>query len=167
MNVALSEGILKCVSTDSVREVMRQFHSKDEDPALHRSSFDGCGVPVQDYMESCHAVDLGIDAIVKDAWKRGQSLVLEGVHLMPSRKLLDMWQEKGGEAMGVLLIIDDAEQHRSLIFSRGELLKKPADKQLLYFERIRAIQAELERRAHEADWKVVKQEVSSPVLREV
>jgi 2-phosphoglycerate kinase len=143
---------------------MRQFHTPEEHAALHRSSFDGCGDPVQDYMQCCQALDVGVESIVRDAQKRGQSLVLEGVHLSPSRKLLDMWTEMGGEAMGVLLVIADKEQHRKLIFKRGELLKRPAEKQMLKFQRIRAIQQELIQNAHACDWRVVEQELTSPVL---
>jgi 2-phosphoglycerate kinase len=38
MSVALSQGILKCISTDSAREVMRSY---DDNPVLHRSSYEG------------------------------------------------------------------------------------------------------------------------------
>jgi len=39
MHLALQLGILKCISTDTVRAVMRTYVSPDISPALHRSSY--------------------------------------------------------------------------------------------------------------------------------
>ena len=38
-SIALDQGILKCISTDTVRAVMRSFIASDISPALHRSSY--------------------------------------------------------------------------------------------------------------------------------
>ena len=121
MSLALSQGILKCMSTDSAREVMRTY---DQSPALHRSSYEGVGDPVEDWKESCMVLDVSIEALVNDAMKRGVSLVLEGVHIIPSNTLIDRWISNGGVALGCLLTITDAEAHRKLIFRRGEVTKK-------------------------------------------
>jgi len=81
MKVALTHGILKCISTDSIREVMRTFDAHS--PALHRSSYQGAGDPVLDWRECCDALSAPVDALVADALRRGVSLVLEGVHVVP------------------------------------------------------------------------------------
>jgi len=39
MSLALDQGILKCISTDTIRAVMRSFVAQDVSPALHRSSY--------------------------------------------------------------------------------------------------------------------------------
>jgi hypothetical protein len=147
MSVALSQGILKCISTDSAREVMRSY---DDNPILHRSSYEGEGDPVADWKDSCAVLGTSIDALVADALKRGDlyiyiyvyiyiymyifmytciyifvcnsyvihmyeyaytftyiyihigvSLVLEGVHIIPSNVLIHKWRASGGVALGV------------------------------------------------------------------
>ena len=39
MSLALEQGILKCISTDTVRAVMRSYVPEDISPPLHRSSY--------------------------------------------------------------------------------------------------------------------------------
>jgi hypothetical protein len=65
MEVALSQSILKCVSTDTVREVARRL-TAEPSPALMRSSYDGEGDPVVDWNDCCSAISAGVDALVKD-----------------------------------------------------------------------------------------------------
>ncbi len=99
MEVAINQGILKCISTDTVRQVMRTdclvysdnassktatvskstLYDKLCPPALFRSSYEGTGDAVEDWLEACKAVDSGIDAVVDDSIRRGVSLILEGV----------------------------------------------------------------------------------------
>jgi len=76
-----------------------------------------------------------IDGLVDDAINRGVSLVLEGVHIVPSNKLIDKWKSVGGDALGCLLVITDEEAHRDLIFKRGEITKKGSEKQENSFHR--------------------------------
>ena len=39
MSLALEQGILKCISTDTVRAVMRSYVPESISPPLHRSSY--------------------------------------------------------------------------------------------------------------------------------
>ena len=55
MEVAISLGILKCISTDTIRQVMRPFN--EFNPALHRSSYAGNGDPIVNWLECCAAVE--------------------------------------------------------------------------------------------------------------
>ena len=89
MQVALSQGVLKCVSTDTIRAVMRSFVTKEISPALHRSSYAGEGDALQNWRECCTVLEGSVEALVRDAIERGVSLVVEGVHIVPSNKLLD------------------------------------------------------------------------------
>ena len=77
-------------------------------------------------------LDVSIEALVNDAMKRGVSLVLEGVHIIPSNILIDRWIASGGVALGCLLTITDAEAHRKLIFRRGEVTKKGEEVRQLF-----------------------------------
>jgi 2-phosphoglycerate kinase len=157
MEIALNQGILKCVSTDTIREVTRAFDH--ETPALHRSSYSGEMEPVQGWREASAVLDQGIDALVDDAIKRGVSLVLEGVHIIPSSDLLERWRKNGGVALGCLLTVPDPDAHRSLIFKRGEITGKGESKKMQAFERIRTIQDEMIRLATEHEWLVVEQKL--------
>jgi 2-phosphoglycerate kinase len=138
---------------------MRKF---DDSDALHRSSYQGKGDPVNDWLSACHAIDVGLYAVMDDAIKRGQSLVVEGVHIIPSNELIERWNASGGDATGVLIKISNEDAHRDLIFKRGELLKKGAERQLRAFERIRAIQNEMISRAEKYGWGMIEQELLPP-----
>ena len=173
MSVALSQSILKCVSTDTIREVTRTINLNSPDPskppALFRSSYEGDGDPVADWRDSCNVLSPGIDALVRDAMKRGTSLVLEGVHIQPDREsaLLEDWRKQGGTALGVLLMIKDAEAHRSLIFKRGEVTRKGEEKKINAFARIRKIQEAMFKSAVANDWLLIEQKVEPSPLEVV
>ena len=140
MSVALSRGILRCVGTDTIRQIMR---TTDSSPALHRSSYSGDRDPIQNWRECCEVLDSSVFGLVDDAIKRGVSLVIEGVHVIPSNDLLDKWRSAGGSAVGCVLTITDADAHLNLIIRRGELSCRSADHQVKAFSRIRAIQDEM------------------------
>jgi 2-phosphoglycerate kinase len=159
MQTALSQGILKCVSTDTIRAVMRSFVSKEISPALHRSSYAGDGDAITNWRECCTVLEGSVEALVTDAIDRGVSLVVEGVHVVPSNKLIDMWRDAGGVALGVLLTITDEESHESLIFRRGEITKKGEEKKIKAFGRIRLIQGEMIRLAEESQWLLIEQKL--------
>lgn len=159
MSIALSQSILKCVSTDTIREVTRTQTLSPKPPELMRSSYEGDGDPVVNWTECCKCLDLGINGLVDDAMKRGTSLVLEGVHIQPSNELIDRWRANGGVAVGCLLMIRDADAHRSLIFKRGEVTKKGEEKKMKSFERIRKIQDAMFKMAVANDWLLVEQKI--------
>lgn len=159
MTVALNQGILKCISTDSVRQVMRSFITPSISPALHRSSYSGNGDAVENWRECCQVMEDSIDGLVEDAIKRGVSLVLEGVHIVPSNRLIDKWKSVGGDALGCLLVITDEKEHRDLISLRGELTKKGSEKQNNAFHRIREIQQEMISLTTAHGWLQIEQEL--------
>ena len=63
MEAAISRGILKCISTDTIRQITRGF---DPNPAVHRSSYSGEEDAVAQWRETCTAIEAGIDSIVTD-----------------------------------------------------------------------------------------------------
>lgn len=163
MSLALSQSILKCVSTDTIREVTRT-NSELKPPELMRSSYEGDGDPVTDWRACCTVIDSGVNALVDDAMKRGTSLVLEGVHIQPNNEMLDRWRANGGTALGCLLIIKNAEAHRSLIFKRGEVTKKGEEKKIKAFDRIRKIQDAMFKQAVAHDWLLIEQKLEPDPL---
>lgn len=140
MEVAIQKGILKCISTDTIRQTMRTF---DNTPALHRSSFAGEGDVIAEWRECCSVLDAAIENIVMDCVRRGTSLVLEGVHIVPSKSLIDKWTAEGGFAVGAVLTIPDPDIHKKVIFRRGMQTGKGAEAQVNKFNRIRAIHDEM------------------------
>jgi len=155
MEVAISRGILKCISTDTIRQVQRTYDTRS---ALHRSSFQGTDEPAINWRETCDILQDSIDNVVYDCLGRGISLVLEGVHIVPDRKLVDAWMSKGGIAVGCVLHIPDEEIHRTVISRRGEQTTKgSAAQQLERFTRIRAIHDEMLRLGQLNDWLLIEQ----------
>lgn len=154
MSLALGQGILRCLSTDSVRQVMRTF---DKSPALHRSSYSGSGDAVTEWLECCQVLDESVNSLVDDAMNRGISLVMEGVHIVPNNNIVDRWVARGGRALGCLLTIKDEKAHRNLIYNRGEITTKGAEQQIKAFSRIRIIQDEMIRLAIQHKWLLIEQ----------
>ena len=111
-------------------------------------------------------LESSIEALVKDAMNRGTSLVLEGVHIQPRQQdeLLQSWRSHGGTALGILLMISDAEAHRNLIFRRGEITRKGEEKKMNAFSRIRTIQSEMIQMASEKNWLVIEQKLEPEPL---
>ena len=157
MEVAISRDILKCISTDTIRQVTRDY---DQSIAVQRSSYAGNRDPIADWKESCQVLERSIENIVKDSLKRGISLVLEGVHIIPDRKLIDLWTSQGGVAIGVVLCIPDIETHEKVLHYRGVQTTKGAEEQLHHFKRIRAIHDEIVTLGHRHDWLMIHQKPS-------
>ena len=53
MSLALDQGILKCISTDTVRAVMRSYVPEGISPALHRSSYAPAEEDDENPVKSC------------------------------------------------------------------------------------------------------------------
>lgn len=166
MTLALNHGILRCVSTDVVRQVLRGVKS---DAALHRSSYSGTGDPVREWKECCEVLQTSLQGLVDDSLDRGTSLVLEGVHLIPSNDLIERWRKRGGVALGCVLVIKDPEAHQELLRRRGESHHciVHSNSQLKSFDRIRAIQDEMIRLGHEHNWLQIEQRIELDPLETI
>ena len=169
MSVALDQGILKCVSTDTVRAVMRSYVPHGICPALHRSSYqstDDGDDPVKSWKETCDVLESSVEGLVDDAINRGTGLVLEGVSIKPSNKWIKKWEDAGGVAIGCMLTVPDEDVHKSLLLKRGFITGKgnPEAKKLKSFDRVRLIQAEMVRLAVESNWLLIEQKVEPDPL---
>jgi len=170
MSVALDQEILKCISTDTVRAVLRSFVGPDVSPALHRSSyaaaFDDDDDPVRSWREACAVLNASVDSLVNDAIARKVSLVVEGVHLVPSSDLIRRWEESGGTAIGVLLWIDSSEKHQELVRKRGYTTgnKDTEETKIASIDRIRIIQDEMIRLAEVSGWTKIEQKIEPDPL---
>jgi 2-phosphoglycerate kinase len=145
------------MSTDAIREIMRVTDHEQQQEALHRSSFSrgSSGEPVLDWNETCLAVEAGITATVERARREGIDLLIEGVHIIPTARLLKAWEDAGGVALGVVMVVDEERAHQDMLRSRDAHSYRRSDRYLANFSRIRAIQAGLIERAKIASWPIV------------
>jgi 2-phosphoglycerate kinase len=162
MSIALDQGILRCISTDTIRATMRSFVSKDISPALHRSSFSQAfegDCPVRSWKETCSVLSPSVEGLIEDAMTRGTSIVVEGVHVVPNNDLIQKWQEAGGVAVGVLLQIQNEEKHKWQLRKRGLVtgVTDAEEKKIASFDRIRSIQEEMMRLAKANKWIQIEQ----------
>ena len=150
---ANEHSFARLLSTDAIREIMR-VQGSDENHALHRSSFSRgeAGDAVLDWQDTCKAVEAGIQATIERARREGIDLILEGVHIEPSSRLLRTWRDSGGIALGIVMHVDDESQHTSFLKQRESHSFRNADRYISSLKRIRAIQDSLKERARIADW---------------
>jgi len=126
-------GIVRMISTDSVREVMRAFFSETLMPAIHYSSYEaGAGVRIPlgpgfdpgvvGFMEQVDEVNVGVLAVVERALKERTSLIVEGVHMVPGMLASAGARERTADVLLLQLVIavDDEHLHRSHFLVREQ-----------------------------------------------
>lgn len=147
-------GFSRLLSSDAIREIMRAGTDEVEQPALFRSSFSRgvAGDAVVDWLDTCLAVKTGITATISRARREGIDLVLEGVHLVPENRWLREWREAGGLAVGVVLHVDQEDDHIGMLERREEHSWRRADRYVAAIQRLRAIQSGILERAKITDW---------------
>ncbi len=125
--------------------------------ALHRSSFSigSANDPIIDWLDTCQSVETGIEATINRALREGIDLLLEGVHIVPSEKLLGAWRDAGGIALGVIMAVSDEKKHKEMLRSRDAHSFRRADRYLANFGRIRSIQEGLMERSKVSNWPIV------------
>jgi 2-phosphoglycerate kinase len=144
-------GIVRVISTDSIRQVMRTFFSKALMPEIHYSSFDAGGavrIPVGSnlnphlvgFVEQVEMVTVGVSALVDRAVSESVGTVVEGVHVVPGYFPLS-----GGERAVVLpmiVAVREAELHRSHFLVREQETggQRAVQRYLANFDAIRRIQ---------------------------
>jgi len=153
VKIANEHSFARLLSTDAIREIMRVVDTTD-DSALHRSSFSKgeSGDAVLDWQDTCKAVEAGILATIERARREGIDLILEGVHLEPSSRLLRSWQDSGGIALGIVMHVEDEAQHTSFLKQRESHSFRNADRYISALPRIRSIQKSLKDKARLVDW---------------
>ena len=144
-------GIVRLISTDTVRQVMRAFFSPKLMPAIHYSTFDAAEAVrlpldktadprVLGFVEQVRMVNVGVQAIVDRAVTEGLRMVVEGVHLVPGF----MPTVAGGDTLmlQVVVAVRDEELHRSHFVVRGRETdgRRPFRRYMRHFEDIRRIQ---------------------------
>ena len=155
-SLASSLGFAKIASTDTIREVLRTQISSTASPALHRSSFESAGGSAsEDWKEAVKALPGGVFAAIERAISKRTDLLLEGVHYVPNKEVIDLWRKSGGVAVGVVLYVSSEERHRGMIVNREKHNGKKVDHYLGNLDRIREIQEELVLSGSQYGWLVI------------
>lgn len=143
-------GITRIANTDSIREVMRAFFSKELMPTLHCSSYDAwqsLRVPLPSsahpvvigFREQALAVAVGVEAVIERAVREGTNMVLEGVHIVPGFIKAEYFKD----AFVILMVItvEDPEVHRSHFYIRAVESEgsRPFERYKINFDNIRKI----------------------------
>jgi len=157
LNIASKSNFARILSTDAIREIMRSCDQGDMQEALHRSSFSigSANDPIIDWLDTCQSVETGIEATINRALREGIDLLLEGVHIVPSEKLLSSWRDAGGIALGIIMAVSDENKHKEMLRSRDAHSFRRADRYLANFGRIRNIQDGLMERSKISNWPIV------------
>ena len=157
MKIGAKSNFARLISTDAIREILRSTDETQTDSALHRSSFSvgESNDAIIDWVDTCQAVEKGIEATINRAKREGIDLLLEGVHIIPSDRLIRSWIDSGGIAVGVIMAVSDEDKHKSMLKSRDAHSFRRHDRYIANFERIRRIQDGLIERSKIASWPVV------------
>ncbi|MHB9150458.1 MAG: zeta toxin family protein [Thermoleophilia bacterium] len=144
-------GIVRLISSDSIRQVMRTFFSEQLMPAIHYSSFNAGSairVPVGKnldphliaFVQQMEMVSVGVKAVIDRALEEGTSLVVEGVHLVPG--FLDSATWDRAVVLPVTVAVTDSELHMShfLVRERETDGRRPFTRYVEHFDEIRRIQ---------------------------
>ena len=117
-------GMVRIISTDTIREVMRAFFSRSLMPAIHYSSFDadravriplgeGLDSHVAGFMEQVEMVNVGLQAVLDRAIKERTSMVIEGVHIVPGMIHGAGPRIKEALILPMVVAVADPDLHRS------------------------------------------------------
>lgn len=149
--VASRLGIVRIVSSDAIREVMRGIFTREMMPSLHASSFDvashlreppsGDTDPViAGFRSQVRAVSVGITQLIRRTVHEGIDLLIEGAHVLPGYVQLPSKSEAIVSSM--IVTVDDEQIHRSHFAARSQDTRSQRQNRnyLDYFSEIRLIQ---------------------------
>ena len=107
MKIAAKSNFARLLSTDAIREITRTYDVNAKNLALHRSSFSigESNDAVIDWLDTCQAVENGIEATINRAMREGIDLLIEGVHIIPSDRLIRSWIESEGLQLELLWLL--------------------------------------------------------------
>ncbi len=160
--VAERLGIVRIISTDSIREAMRAFFSETLMPSIHYSSYEagmavripvgaGFDAGLLGFMEQVEMVAVGVLAIIDRAIRERTSLVVEGVHMVPGMLAPRASEERMSDVLLLPLVVSvtDPALHRSHFMVREQQTsgKRKLARYLQGFDDIRKIQGFILERA--------------------
>jgi 2-phosphoglycerate kinase len=158
--LAIRLSIVRIVSTDAIREVMRAFFSQNLMPTIHTSSFDADSAlihplpehvdpVVAGFREQSLSVLVGVRAIINRALKEGTHIIIEGAHIVPGFITPEQFPE--AYIVPLVVTVDDEDLHRSHFYIRELETQgtRPFERYVAHFDNIRKIQAYIEEMAEQ------------------
>jgi len=170
-------GITRVLATDTIRQVLRAFFTRDFMPAVHYSSFmAGAGVrlgtgtagddaDLRGFLRQADHVFTAVRAIVERSIEERSPLIVEGVHLVPG--LLPAELTERALVVPLMLVVSDEELHRSHFRMRDAVARGPAERYLEHFATIRKLQTYLIGRAREAEVPMIESLALDAALKDV
>ena len=144
-------SIVRIVSTDAVREVMRAFFSRELMPTIHTSSFEAEAALIHPlppsvdsviagFREQSLSVLVGARAVINRALTEGTHIIIEGAHIVPG--LISAEQFPDAFIVPLVVTVSDEKLHRSHFYIREVETQgtRPFQRYVRHFENIRKIQ---------------------------
>ncbi len=157
-------GLVRVVSSDSVRQALRSLISPDLSPVLHASSYEAWQADllpaereriepkphrvVRGFHAQVQQLGTALRAIAERNVTEATSMVLEGIHVVPGSSPGPV---EGATTVELMLHVEDEDLHASR-FARREGktgMRRPKAPYLKHFKEIRMLQAWLVARAKE------------------
>ena len=148
--IAARLGIVRIVSTDAVREVMRGIFTREMMPSIHASSFNvapylreppGEANPtITGFRRQVQAVSVGVTQIINRAVVEGTDLIVEGAHVVPG--FLQFPRSSEAIVAPMVITVDDEQLHRSHFAARASDERSKRGRHYLeHFDDIRSVQS--------------------------
>ncbi|MCA1832038.1 MAG: ATP cone domain-containing protein [Actinomycetota bacterium] len=146
-------GIVRIISTDAIREVMKGVFTPAIMPTLYTSSFNADEVvrdtlpPGEDpvlvgFREQVSAVAVGVNALIERAVLEQTDVIIEGAHLAPG--FIHPNVTDRAVVVHIVIAVEDEDLHRSHFYVRAhETRARPVDRYLQHFPNIRKIQRQV------------------------
>lgn len=165
------------IETDFIREIVRGIIGSDYAPALHKSSYDAY-TTLRDsinydseeklieagFEEHASFVIPAIEKVIKRSVKDKESIVIEGVHLVPG--LINTEQFKNDANVYFFILTADKEAHQERFISRAIAIKR-GGAQLDYFRENRIINDALIRKARSLSVPVINNKSMDKTLKKI
>lgn len=165
-DVAHRLGVAQVVSTDSVREIMRMMFSRDLFPAIHYSSYEAwkseefrseekSGV-IEAFKQQALRVLVGVSALLERATQENNSMVIEGVHLVPGLLNVDHLS-KDAQIINVVIANLDRDDYLGRFPDREKTEEsRPAERYMNNIDSILEIQDYILEMAYQVQTPVVE-----------
>ena len=165
------------IETDFIREIVRGIIGSDYAPALHKSSYNAYTTLRDSYNyeteeklieagfeEHASFVIPAIEKVIKRSVKDKDSIVIEGVHLVPG--LINIEQFKEDANVYFFILTADKEAHQERFISRAMAIKR-GGAQLDYFKENRIINDDLIRKANSLSIPVINNTSIDNTLKKI
>lgn len=153
-------GISSMLSTDSIRHILRNVLQRESDPILFCSTYEAGNLVktegltpkqacIQGYLEQCNKVYEYLESVIEGYHHRGESIVIEGVHLHVG--VIKKLMKKFNSCIPFIIMIKNIKKHkeRFAVRSKYMTLDPTINKYIASYPNIREIQKRFMSKADE------------------